>query len=303
MNGPLKHLGWAVLYFVLVIVFLRLFLLPFLKYLVAPLIVVFKFGKSLKIFPQSIDFFDLPPTAAADIKVTAPQLAALGFTALGYAKSEIVAGRAENYLHLWVHKDFGDTALVAVERIVRRYQRSGQTCGVTFSKRFSDDSGIATSNVERAGALPLKSRISGVVFTGLYDVATLYRVHRARSAQNLDARKPELPEDFNSYINRQSRKVAELRAASGYVRLNPKDQTFSMTFKGAFTGMWRRLWPLKQMITAERNRKADAMLKELGFGDLKTLLASQANSAELVGKGPPPLPQLGVTSENPVSPA
>jgi hypothetical protein len=71
-----------------------------------------------------------------------------------------------------------------------------------------------------------------------------------------------------------------------------------MTLKGAYLSTYRLLWPFKQIQLARRNRKADRVLRELGFGDLDTLRRHQRPRVAVVPV-PRPIPPGSVLAQEP----
>jgi hypothetical protein len=306
MHDPLKQLLLNYLYLFLLAIFGWLFAKHFLKYVIAAFVTTWKYRLSSNQLPESVEYYTLPPSVATDIQCAAPQLAALGFAALAYVKSPPPVGKVEHYSHLWTNRLSSDIAAVSSTLRMRKGKWVKGGSGVTFIRRSLDDFVIATSSVGLAGILPRKPSVDYVTLPGVMHLATLFGVHQARCQRRPELKWAPLPEDAIAYVREQQRKSHEYWAERGFFRLDSRNHNCRLTFKGAYRITSRLLWPLKQKRATEQKRKADAMLKELGFGDLKTLVGSQPSPAVATSIGPPPLPpplpQSLSVSENPPLP-
>jgi hypothetical protein len=248
----------------------------------------------------------IPPEAQQAFDVATRGLAGCGFRAVGHlrAAGQLAGGGVEDsHVSLWVNEREGDVANVMA---VRARSAMGKTCDpvVAFGRQFTDGSSIATTNRSSATIFPADPTTDSITCCDCWDLEKLYAVHRARAARLQAGRRiAPLPRDGEAAAFMHADYIRDLDRVTraGYYSFDSNRPGYRPTLKGAYIMTWRLLWPLKQSRPRERDRRADAALRELGFGGLTAFRASQkmpvpstAGSAQppafSVIAPPPPLP-------------
>lgn len=247
-------------------------------YVYAPLKVRREQGKNVEPNFEPIDPGRVPPEVAAAFWAASPGLVAAGFGPVGHARTHAAASGQDGYVSVCANPAAGDTAQLIAVRTPQAVAAGGGVQTTTLATIRTDfeggGRGVATSNTGQPGCFPPDPAVDFVAYPGVSDLALLYRVHRARAARDAGGRRPTLSRVAAGAAQCLRLEWDELfgrLARLGYYRLDPARGRYEMTLKGAYLATYRLLWPFQQMQLASRARKADRVLRELGFGDLQTL--------------------------------
>lgn len=145
-------------------------------------------------------------------------------------------------------------------------RRSFRSAYTEFLTRFGGDRGLSTNNT---GELMVTPRIPGrerETFAMVQDAQRLYRVHTALAVR-LQAG-PPLPPPQGSALEDLLRegieRENEISVQAGYLWYDASAGKYRPTWKGAFLMTWQLLFPVKNLLLAARDRRAAALLRELG---------------------------------------
>jgi len=199
---------------------------------------------------------------------TATQLAGLGFNAAAHLRAEGLVSDVDGVTSIWVHPAPADVAHLVFARTARGM--TGET--VSFRTEFSDGTSLTTSNATIFSSWVADPKGEVVMCLGLGKLDRLYRLHRARaerrvaeSGGKLRAVLPEAGKEAEYLASRSKERMAQ-QVASGYYVLDETARVYRFTWKGAYLSVWKRFWPLKQILAARRQRTLEQVLRELGLG-------------------------------------
>ena len=269
----LHHYRWGILLAALVLY------LPVKLYLVAPLKI-----RARQVRPRVPDYersdaSRLPRELAATFRVAGEQLQKLGFTLVGYVGHRLAATKASGNIAVWANPAARDSAQVITVQIPNPLRPGTMRTSalVTYRTDFTDGQIIATTNTRSPGVFPADPNADSIVCAGIDDLELLYRVHRARVERWGGRRTASLHRvgDAIACLADEHKTLFERLTRAGYYELDPTGQTYHMTIKGSFATTWRLLPPWRQVRMALRRRKANQILRELGFGGLDELSRQQ----------------------------
>lgn len=132
-----------------------------------------------------------------------------------------------------------------------------------ITSRFADDSSIVTANNASVGVF---RRMPGADGLSLPDVEVnlLLDIHRYRVQKLADGKQPILPA-FGAEVEEMERRedeTVEYQAKCGLAYFDAARQAYFKTWYGTFYMTWRHLWPFKQVLLAQKRRKATMALAE-----------------------------------------
>jgi hypothetical protein len=262
-------------------------------YLLLPLYIRSKMVFSVENRFEPVWLGVIPPEAQQAFDTATRGLAACGFRAVGHlrAAGQLAGGGVEDsHISVWVNEREGDVANVIA---VRASSAMGRICDpvVAFAKRFTDGSSVTTSNSRSATIFPADASADGITCRDCWDFEKLYAVHRARAARLQAGRRiAPLPKDGEAAAFMHADYIRDLDRVTraGYYSFDSGRPGYRPTLKGAYIMTWRLLWPLKQLRRRERDRRADAALRALGYGGLTAFRASQRTPVpSAAGLAPP----------------
>jgi hypothetical protein len=138
---------------------------------------------------------------------------------------------------------------------------------VGISSKFTDDSIIATQNdstVRIFAAVPARQIFK---FPSVEDAGRLYQIHLGL----LRMFNPGLPlknllDDHPAAVMRRAilRELNE-QVGTGYYYPDEADDSYRLTWKGAFLITWKMLWPFSALLRSRDRRYAKILLRELSL--------------------------------------
>ena len=228
---------------------------------------------------QPSDASQLPRELAATFQFAGGQLQRLGFALVGYVAHRVAATQQTGHIALWSNAAMRDSAQIIAVRTPDPLKPGTMrtTALVTYRTDFTDEKLIATTNTRTPGVFPADPDADSIVCAGIDDLELLYRVHRAR-VDRWGARRTATLErvgDAVACLADEHKTMFERLSRFGYYELDPTGQTYRLTIKGGFLTVWRLLPPWRQIRRVLRRRKANQVLRELGFGSLDELAGQQ----------------------------
>lgn len=245
-----------------------------IKYWLGPILVLKSMVLAANRKWQQVWMEELPAEVFETFNAVTPDLVQCGFRALVHVRASNVATRVqETYVSLWVNESAGDAAVVAAVRARRPNGTFRAKAFLTFRHAFEDAFRITTSNTPAAKIAPEYPRLDATVCRGWWNVRGLYQFHRARVARAGHGAAAPLPNDQTALKYFHDDYFHDLRrhAEAGYYWYDQAVDGYRPTLKGAFNQTWRTLFPWKQIGFAQRDRKADRELRELGFPSLQSI--------------------------------
>lgn len=184
------------------------------------------------------------------------QLEVLGFSLASHlCSSSDSTPKVETIISYFVNRDLQMTALITQMTSLMPVAKHIGVYYLEFYSEFKDGSEISTINspmVQVFYDMPQKliARIPHVK-----DVGQLYYIHSHLVGQRTSP--PILPEPGHeaAHLSESMKKSLAQQAELGYLFLDKRTPHYRHTWKGAFRGTWRLLWPLKQII--ERRQEAE----------------------------------------------
>jgi len=264
----------------------------FLRYIYAPLKIRGTQTREREPRYASVELTQLSPEVSWKFTQAASQLVALSFTAV-HATRQDPKRRQNSAVSLWVNRSARDSAQVIAVTTATHTGGERRAMLVTFRTEFGDRSTIVTTNAHSPRVFPPNPTVDTVICSDLYDVTLLYQLHCARVARDAAGRTAtvESLRDGIAYLCNEHTETFQRLIKAGYYVEDARAGRYLATYRGAFLMTYRYLWPWKQINLILRQRKAERLLQELGFGGLEAMLVRQ-RSAALAAAGAPVPPVL-----------
>jgi hypothetical protein len=256
------------------------------RYIVVPLKVRSREIKSVHVEYVPIELTELPPEVSQQFFRDAGWLASCGFTALGHVTRFVPNTKQNAFSSIWTNAANLESAQIIGVMTPSKMQGMIIVTLVGFRTEFTDGTFIATSNTPTPTCFPRDPRVNGVRCRDVFDIALLYRFHRARVDRDRGARIPTLERvrDAAGRMVYEHHDAYQRLIAAGYYRLDQAAGNYVPTYKGAYLMTYRLLWPFRQIQIVRRDRLADRMLREFGFGGLMEFQRAQRGKlAKAVG--------------------
>lgn len=248
-----------------------------MRYLVAPFKVKRRQTREDEPRYEPVELTQLPPDVAWTFHQAAADLSVLGFRATAHLTQNLARTSQSSVASVWVNEAAGDIAQVLAVRTASPTGGVKLVTLVTFRSEFTDGTSIVTSNTASPGVFPPDPRTDSTTCPGIHDLPLLYRFHRARVARDAAGRTADARAalDGAAYMRAEHVRTFRRLVEAGYYTHNPETRRYEPTLKGAFGMTYRLLWPWKQINLSRRHRKADRLLRELGFGGIDLFRANQ----------------------------
>ena len=195
------------------------------------------------------------------------QLRRVGFSLVAFARPVETAKSVDASMSLWLHP-VEKVAAVVIAVGVERPDHPGKSTDVCgFHTEFADGALVGTSNAGRAVFRPNPAE-DEVRWPGMFDLSVLHRLHVARVARARGGREVKLPppEQALARVRENEHAVLLRQAQAGYMWFDPSCDAFRLTLKGALFMRWKMLWPWRDWLAAQYERKLRRVLREVGMG-------------------------------------
>ncbi|MGA2583704.1 MAG: hypothetical protein ABSG31_10545 [Tepidisphaeraceae bacterium] len=224
---------------------------------------------------EALDLSELQANLLKHFSSTAQSFAALGFTAVGHCKgrSDVSStANLERYSSVWMRPETGDLAITHAVRDASKKSNPYRTV-CAFGQHYADRTSITTTN-RPSSSLPENPHRSILHLPGLSNLPKLYEIHRTRVVREARGRTPKLPTDVVEFLSQERLDHRDQLVNAGFHIFDSKANGYRWTWRAAFLIPYRSIWPMKQRRIAAGRIRTDQMLKELGFGDLKSLVST-----------------------------
>jgi hypothetical protein len=236
-----------------------------LMYVVAPLLIFLSFRQDEALELGMIAEHELPQNAMEGIGALVSALAPHGFETVHHMKTlKNAVPSVQSGQIIMVNRS--QSCFVTGVYCVPAMGKA--TWSFWFRTMFEDGSELATGYNSTPSVFPDKPKVDGINVRWISDPEQVYLIHAARVEQTKHAhRRRILPFDESAaeFLQKDWREELERVREAGYVRHRPASRTYRPTIKGACIMTWRLLFPLKQIRNLRRDRKAKAVLQEIGY--------------------------------------
>jgi hypothetical protein len=218
---------------------------------------------------------ELIPTTTEDLNETAREGIRRAVRDLGAEGFEVVA----NYRHRGGNARLLMVSVLFVNRAAGHFAQGffvsigsestyRETWNLVIRTRFADGFEMNTASSTSDTAFPTDPMSDSINPYWIRDGRLLWAIHRARIEG--DARKGQRrivpdPGKEAEFLNEDFRREIDHVVATGYYVPDEIAGRYRLTIKGAYLIIWRLLWPLKHLRRAARKRRAQSVLRELGF--------------------------------------
>jgi hypothetical protein len=251
-------------------------------YVYAPLKIRKRQTKDIDPVYEPIELPQLPADVANAFESAARTLAPCGFAARGHLRCRVFNTGQDSYVSIWVNPSTSDSAQIIGVRTPSPLTGGVKiVCLVTFRSEYEDGTSIVTTNSPSSGCFPRDRRVSGVRCPGVWDLALLYRFHRARVERERGSRSVTLErvQDPISRMRFEYEDTYQRLIQAGYYSLDAARRCYVPTFKGAYLMAYRLLPPFKQIRKLRMDADADRALRAAGFGGLSAFGGMQSPGA------------------------
>jgi hypothetical protein len=248
--------------------FYILFILVF-QLSVATIFARFKLWHPVRRNVERVDFGTLSSRVAEFIVSRTSGLIDAGFSSYTHLHSRSMLNQ-DCYVSILINRTTGDLAEVICVVTPGGGGVFGASYSVSLLTRFEDGSSISTGNSKLPSIFRSNPRNRSINLRRIPDPQLLHRIHRARAVRHANSfGRPWLPEpggEISDHLDRDLKTMTD-QVAAGYYRLDEPAQQFRATWKGAFVITAKLITPVKQIRLRQRDRIADAELREIGFYD------------------------------------
>lgn len=205
------------------------------------------------------------PTAPLD--APRERMKALGFEYVATLRYAGTGGHAQIWIVLMKNKAERDLGLA-----VMVFKRQPGTVELTlagqhveFVSKFGEDASLTTSN---SAIMPVFASVPGKQierFPMVTEERLLYRLHRRLVEPFGEKNKGRVTdEDPVTLLRNSIRREMEGQVRTGFFQLDPAQNCYVPTWKGAYLMTWKMLPPVKQLRRALRDRRDRGLIRELG---------------------------------------
>jgi len=247
-------------------------------YIYAPFKVRRRQTKDVKVTYTPVELPEVPPEVVQAFCNASRGLVACGFHALGHVTRHTGNAAQNSFVSIWLNPSSFDEAQIIGIRTPSQLKTIRVVTLVTFRTEFSDGTSIRTSNTSSPGVYPRDPEVSTVRCPGVWDLALLYRFHRARVERDGAGRTATLDQlkDARTRMENEWAQTYQRLVEAGYFSLDQTRQKYIPTMKGAILMTYRLLPPFKQIQKFRRDRLAERNLRELGFGGMEEFRKAQS---------------------------
>ncbi len=249
---------------ILATIFLALIAVLFvLAYVIAPLIAHRKFYACANPQIRRLQPDELEPGAAEFFERMRAPLGRLGFEPSGdYEIPEMLEGQVMT-LRAFVNREAQESAGLA---LLRQWVPGGQaltTKVLGFNTEYEDRRELGVSNTQEPVLYRRGSKTYEEALPGVWDVDSLYEVHRYLMQSVNPALKKWLPgpADELDALRHTLLKSLDTQVEAGAMTLDSHSQLYRVTWKGAFLLTWVQLWPIKPLYVWRMRRRATALMR------------------------------------------
>jgi hypothetical protein len=239
-------------------------------FVLSPIILRATFRFKAKLDPQLVPREAVPPDVQAFMATRVAAITSLGFEQVGYVSVGALAGATQSFMALFSNSRTLEWADVSVVKSAQANVLKGYT---EFITRCSNDSQVDTNTNATAPVLFPWPNYHVFRFPQIRDAFTLYRVHRMLVQQNIGGSKPELPAKGQEMaeLKRRLERYGTRQQERGYMYLDPSGGYFRLTWKGAFLGAWRSIWPISMIRNLVMQSRSQSQLRTLGVAQPRSV--------------------------------
>lgn len=216
---------------------------------------------------RPLNFDNLDSTIARFLTQRSEAVLRLGFSEPTLARIVGAAPGVRAYIVLMIHRERGDRAIVTFMGTGSKAGlNSLQTSYVEYSTRFESGRVFNTLNSRMLLAFPPAPLATRTQTPSVADPEELYRLHRFV----MDREAAEGPtivyppgEALEWLVENAFRKMYDLQAARGWLRYCSSDDSYRLTFLGAYRVVWGLVPPLKWLRQLLLFRRGKMVLREL----------------------------------------
>jgi hypothetical protein len=229
-------------------------------YLISPLLVRSTFRFNAKCKPALVPLEQLPPAIAAVFRQRIPQLQGLGFDLVGCYDCGVMATNTRScvaYLCNPMTNDFANVSAVQAPNKTASY--------FEFSTRFGMNTFLDTNTNRVLPFTPPARGIRTFRFPEIADPFYLYQIHR-RLVEKYGVGLRAEGEPKGEEIQRLVRVIegyGPRHARMGYMYLAQDQESYRLTWKGAFLMTMRALWPAPPIRRFIQKQAMQAELRSL----------------------------------------
>lgn len=268
---------WHMLLVVAAVILLLFAAKPFYLYIILPIRLRRRGALSLNVRYEPVELTDLPPDIGRPFFEAAPQLAALGFSALAHVRPiQDKVRESEGINSIWLNSDGSVRAQVTSIKAEIKHRPPVLRGVVAFATDFTDGTAIVTSNRAVPRILEPLPAYDGVHCPHLGDLSLLHRLHLARVKQSQGARSilDFKPENVIEHVRRERDRLVKAQVSAAYYKLDAQVGVYRKTIRGAFITTWRALWPLQQINYRKQANKLRRVVAECDLGPVEQFLPS-----------------------------
>ena len=143
-------------------------------------------------------------------------------------------------------------------------------CSIELVARFDGDRSLSVSNTPLPGPFPQVPGRDKVRLPAVRDPAQLYRVFQALVARRYGAARrapPEYRGDPTGFLADAMTRELRQQVDTGYYWWDATADAYRPTWKGAFLMCWKLTQPFRDIREWSSDRRAQALLRELGFAE------------------------------------
>jgi hypothetical protein len=236
-------------------------------FLLGPIVLRATFRFKAKLDPQLVPRESLPPDVQQFIAPRVAAITGLGFEPVGYVNLGTMAGGTQSFMALFSNSKTLEWADVSVVKSTKQMKGYSE-----FITRCSDDAQVDTNTNATAPVLFPWPSYHVFRFPQIKDAFTLYRVHRILVQQNTGGSRPELPPKGQELteLKRRLERYGVRQQERGYMYLDAAGEYFRLTWKGAFLGAWRSIWPISMVRNFLMQNQSETRLRALGAAQVRS---------------------------------
>jgi hypothetical protein len=236
-------------------------------FLLGPIILRFTFKFKAKVDPQLVARESLPVDVQQFMTRHSAGIEGLGFERVGYIKLGTLAGGTQSFMALFSNsktQEWADISAVKSAKGLKGY--------FEFITRCSDDTQVDTNTNSTAPVLSASAGYHVFRFPQITDASRLYRAHQMLVHENIGGSRPELPAKGQEVaeLKRRLERYGVRQQQCGYMVFDPAGQQFRLTWKGAFLGAWRSIWPISAIRNLMQQSQSQARLRSLGVSEVRS---------------------------------
>ena len=211
---------------------------------------------------KALDFQDCTPEVGLYLQGMAAVLQEHGFQVEAFLVSD-PASASTTYLALLTNRTARDKAMVAVITS-RNGNITNTTSYVELTTTYENGWHFDTLNATTLGAFRVRPQTVRTQVPDLEDPHRLYELHRYLLAKHpIDGPKTIYPEGTaEEYLSSVMVRAYEEQVQTGWMYLDPREDVYRLTWKGAYLITWGLLFPVKSLRTWRMRAKGRAVMRD-----------------------------------------